>query len=141
MVALADLALATPSELVTLADISGRQSISLAYLEQLFAKLRRAGLVESARGPGGGYRLAKLAKDIRVSDVLEAVDEPMEAMAIGTGIGASSGTRAQSLTNRLWEGLSAQVYVFLHKICLSDIIGNQLTPCPAVPSILRVIDE
>ncbi len=141
MVALADLALATSSELVSLADISNRQHISLAYLEQLFAKLRRAGLVEAERGPGGGYRLAKRAEDIRVSDVLEAVDEPMEALAIGSGNGASSGTRAQSLTNRLWEGLSAQVYVFLHKTCLADIIRNQLTPCPAVPNILRIVDD
>ncbi|MEM9903387.1 MAG: Rrf2 family transcriptional regulator, partial [Pseudomonadota bacterium] len=116
MVALVDLALA-PREgdkagLVTLADVSQRQSISLHYLEQLFVRLRRAGLVDSVRGPGGGYRLARPATQIRVTEVLEAVDETVSALHKGAGAkGAQSGSKAQSLTNRLWEGLSAHVYV------------------------------
>lgn len=146
MVALADLALAqtkTPTDaLITLADISQRQDISLPYLEQLFVKLRRASLVESVRGPGGGYRLARSPEQIRVSEVLEAVDETVSALHKGAGVkGALSGSRAQSLTNRLWEGLSAHVYVFLHQTRLSDVIGNEMAPCPAVPSILEVADE
>lgn len=142
MVALADLALAQGDGLVSLAEISRRQDISLPYLEQLFVKLRRAGLVESVRGPGGGYRLARSAAEIRISEVLEAVDETVSAMHTGAGAtGGVSGSRAQSLTNRLWEGLSAHVYVFLHQTRLSDVIGNALKPCPAVPSLFRVVDD
>ena len=80
MVALTDLALANPGQLVTLSEISTKQSISLTYLEQLFVKLRKAGLVDSVRGPGGGYRLAKSPDAIRVSEILEAVDETVSAL-------------------------------------------------------------
>ncbi|WP_166415666.1 Fe-S cluster assembly transcriptional regulator IscR [Cochlodiniinecator piscidefendens] len=142
MVALADLALQPKENLISLSEISKRQDISLPYLEQLFVKLRRAELVESVRGPGGGYRLARSASEIRVVDVLGAVDETVSAMHTGAGAsGAISGSRAQSLTNRLWEGLSAQVYVFLHQTRLSDVVKNELTPCPAIPSIFEVVDE
>ncbi|QYK40386.1 MAG: Rrf2 family transcriptional regulator [Paracoccaceae bacterium] len=142
MVALADLALAGQDDLVSLAAVSKRQDISLPYLEQLFVKLRRAGLVEAVRGPGGGYRLARSADAIRVSEVMEAVEETVDAMHTGAGAsGGLSGTRAQSMTNRLWEGLSAQVYVFLHQTRLSDVVQNKMTPCPAVPSLFRVVDE
>lgn len=142
MVALADLATVRDDQLTSLAAISKRQDISLPYLEQLFVKLRRAGLVESARGPGGGYRLARSPDAIRVSEVLGAVDETVSALHTGAGAsGGVSGSRAQSLTNRLWEGLSAHVYVFLHQTRLSDIIQNELQPCPAVPVLLHVVDE
>lgn len=142
MVALADLAMMPDGELTSLGEIAKRQSISLPYLEQLFVKLRRGGLVESVRGPGGGYRLARQPADIRVSDVLEAVDETVSAMEAGAGAsGGASGSRAQSMTNRLWEGLSAHVYVFLHQTSLSDIVANGLSPCPAVPALLEVVDE
>ncbi|MEO0389921.1 MAG: Rrf2 family transcriptional regulator [Pseudomonadota bacterium] len=142
MVALADLALQPDASLVSLGDIAERQDISLPYLEQLFVKLRRADLVTSVRGPGGGYRLARPASEIRVVDVLSAVDETVDAMHKGAGAsGGASGSRAQSLTNRLWEGLSAHVYVFLHQTRLSDVVGNDLAPCPAVPSLFAVVDE
>ena len=142
MVALADLALQPPGALSSLSDISKRQDISLPYLEQLFVKLRRAELVESVRGPGGGYRLARPPAEIRVADVLAAVDETVNALYTGAGAsGGASGSRAQSMTNRLWEGLSAHVYVFLHQARLSDVVQNDLTPCPAVPSILHVVDD
>jgi Rrf2 family iron-sulfur cluster assembly transcriptional regulator len=142
MVALADIALQPGDALVTLGDIAERQSISLPYLEQLFVKLRRAQLVASVRGPGGGYRLARPASEIRVVDILAAVDETVDAMHKGAGAsGGSSGSRAQSLTNRLWEGLSAHVYVFLHQTRLSDVISNELVPCPAVPTLFSVVDE
>ena len=96
MVALVDLAVQEHDALVSLAEISERQDISLPYLEQLFVKLRRAGLVESVRGPGGGYRLARLPSKIRVVDVLAAVDETVSAMHTGAGVtGGASGTRAQ----------------------------------------------
>ena len=142
MVALADIALQPDGTLASLADISKRQDISLPYLEQLFVKLRRAGLVDSVRGPGGGYRLARSTSDIRVVEVLEAVDETVSAMHTGAGAsGGLSGSKAQSMTNRLWEGLSAHVYVFLHQARLSDAIGNDLTPCPAVPNLFELVDE
>ena len=142
MVALADLALQPPGELVTLGELSRRQEISLPYLEQLFVKLRRDGLVDSVRGPGGGYRLARPASEIRVAEILGAVDETVSAMHKGAGVsGGASGSRAQSLTNRLWEGLSAHVYVFLHQTRLSDVTGNGLAPCPAVPTLFHVVDE
>jgi len=142
MVALADIALSAQDGLVSLGEIADRQSISLPYLEQLFVKLRRAELVTSVRGPGGGYRLARPASEIRVVDVLSAVDETVDAMHKGAGAsGGASGSRAQSLTNRLWEGLSAHVYVFLHQTRLSDVIENDLAPCPAVPTLFAVVDE
>jgi Rrf2 family iron-sulfur cluster assembly transcriptional regulator len=142
MVAMAHLAESPRTKLVTLSEIAERQSISLTYLEQLFVKLRRADLVDSVRGPGGGYRLSRSPDAIRVSDILQAVDETVSAMHIGAGAsGAKSGSRAQSMTNRLWEGLSAHVYVFLHQTRLSDVVTNQLTPCPAVPTLFTVVDE
>lgn len=142
VVALADLALTPESELLSLSEISRRQDISLPYLEQLFVKLRRAGLVESVRGPGGGYRLARPASQVRISEILGAVDETVSAMHTGAGAsGGVSGSKAQSLSNRLWEGLSAHVYVFLHQTRLSDVTGNDLAPCPAVPALLQVVDD
>jgi Rrf2 family iron-sulfur cluster assembly transcriptional regulator len=146
MVALADLALAEAGaggeDLKSLAAVAKRQDISLPYLEQLFVKLRRAGLVEAVRGPGGGYRLARSPDAIRISEVMQAVEETVDALHTGAGAsGGASGTRAQLLTNRLWEGLSAQVYVFLHQTRLSDVVRNEMHPCPAVPDLFRVVDE
>jgi Rrf2 family iron-sulfur cluster assembly transcriptional regulator len=142
MVALVDIALQPADALVTLGGISQRQNISLPYLEQLFVKLRRAELVDSVRGPGGGYRLARPPAQIRIVDILTAVDETVDAMRKGAGAsGGSSGSRAQSLSNRLWESLSAHVYVFLHQTRLSDLIDNELAPCPAVPTLLAVVDQ
>ncbi len=142
VVALADLADQPSDHLVSLGEISKRQDLSLAYLEQLFVKLRRANLVESVRGPGGGYRLARAPEDIRISEVLEAVDETVSALHTGAGAtGGMSGSKAQSMANRLWESLSAHVYVFLHQTRLSDVITNDLKPCPAVPTLFTVVDE
>ncbi|WP_297772260.1 Rrf2 family transcriptional regulator [uncultured Roseovarius sp.] len=142
MVALVDIALQPQGTVITLGDVSRRQDISLPYLEQLFVKLRRADLVASVRGPGGGYRLTRPASEIRVADILAAVDETIDALHKGAGAsGGASGSRAQSMANRLWEGLSAQVYVFLHQTRLSDVAGNSLAPCPAVPHLFSVVDE
>ncbi|AUH33889.1 Rrf2 family transcriptional regulator [Paracoccus tegillarcae] len=142
IIALTDLAIAKPDQLTSLAEIAERQDISLAYLEQLFVRLRRAGLVDSVRGPGGGYKLGRTPETIRVAEILEAVDETVSAMHIGAGAsGGISGSRAQTLSNRLWESLSAHVYVFLHNHTLADVAKNQLLPCPALPQILNVVDE
>ena len=142
IIALTDLAIARQDEMTSLAEISKRQDISLPYLEQLFVRLRRSGLVTSVRGPGGGYRLARAAETIRIAEVLEAVDETVSAMHVGAGAsGGVSGSRAQTLSNRLWESLSAHVYVFLHQTRLSDVVDNTLAPCPAVPTIFSVVDD
>ena len=142
MVAMADLAALQAGKHMPLSELSKRQNISLAYLEQLFVKLRRGGLVESVRGPGGGYALARPAAEIRVSDILGAVDETVSAMEAGAGAsGGASGTRGRSMASRWWEGVSAHVYVFLHQTRLADVVGNDLTPCPAVPNLLTVVDE
>jgi Rrf2 family iron-sulfur cluster assembly transcriptional regulator len=86
--------------------------------------------------------LAKSPAEIRVSDILGAVDETVSAMHTGAGAsGAASGSKAQSLTNRLWEGMSAHVYVFLHQTRLSDIVQNELAPCPAVPELFEIVDD
>ena len=142
MVALVDLAQQGPEALARLAELAERQNLSLPYLEQLFVKLRRAGLVTSVRGPGGGYRLARPPTEIRVVDVFDAVDETVSALRAGAAAsGGNTGTRAQSMSNRLWESLSAHVYVFLHQTRLSDVAGNAMAPCPAVPQLLAVVDE
>lgn len=142
MIALTDLAQQEGGRLVALSEISERQDISLAYLEQLFVKLRRADIVESVRGPGGGYRLARPAEKIRIAEILSAVDETMDALSRGAGAtGAATGTEVAKLTDKLWEQLSAHVYVFLHQTRLSDIAGDQMAPCPAVPALLQMVDE
>jgi len=142
MIALTDLAAQGPDRLVSLSEISERQDISLAYLEQLFVKLRRAEIVDSVRGPGGGYRMGRPIEQIRISEILAAVDETMDALSRGAGAsGASKGTPEQALADRLWEQLSANVYVFLHQTRLCDVVRNQLAPCPAVPAFVDVVDE
>lgn len=142
MIALTDLAAQGPERLVSLAEIAERQDISLAYLEQLFVKLRRAEIVESVRGPGGGYRLARPIDTIRIAEILAAVDETMDALTRGAGAsGGAGGTREQILADKLWEQLSANVYVFLHQTRLGDVVGNQLAPCPAVPAFVEMVDD
>lgn len=142
MIALTDLANRPDHRLVSLSEIAERQDISLAYLEQLFVKLRRAEIVESVRGPGGGYRLARPVEQIRVSEILAAVDETMDALRRGAGAsGAVGGTPEQDLADKLWEQLSANVYVMLHQTRLGDVVGDHLAPCPAVPSFVAVVDE
>jgi Rrf2 family transcriptional regulator, iron-sulfur cluster assembly transcription factor len=142
MIALTDLAAQGPDRLVSLSEIAERQDISLAYLEQLFVKLRRAEIVESVRGPGGGYRLARPVGEIRISEILAAVDETMDALSRGAGAsGGAGGTPEQVLADKLWERLSANVYVMLHQTRLGDVVRNQLAPCPAVPAFVAVVDE
>ncbi len=132
-----------PDDLVSLAAISKRQDISLPYLEQLFVKLRRAGLVEAVRGPGGGYKLARSPDAIRVSEMLEAVDETVERAAHGgRGDGRRFGhPRAIADQPAVGGACRRSVYVFLHQTRLSDVIRNEMQPCPAVPALFRVVDE
>lgn len=128
--------------LATLSEISERQDISLAYLEQLFSKLRRQGLVVSVRGPGGGYRLAKSAAETRVSEIMAAVDETLDAASCSSKIGQGcGGSREACLTHDLWGQLSAQVYLFLHGVTLEDVIEKRLAPCNALPSFSALLEE
>ena len=121
--AMLDLALHYSDGPITLADISGRQGISLSYLEQLFSKLRKHGLVDSARGPGGGYRLSRPANEIAVVEVITAVDEKVDATRCG-GKGNCQGEE-RCLTHELWTDLSNQIYDFLNNIHLGDLVERR----------------
>lgn len=110
---------------VSLAEIAQAQSLSLAYLEQLFGPLRRAGLVASARGPGGGYSLARGAGQISVSEIVNAVDEPIQATRCEEGgPGCMAGQRC--LTHELWAELGNQIRLFLEGMTLADVIGGRV---------------
>ncbi|MGI9229853.1 MAG: Fe-S cluster assembly transcriptional regulator IscR [Gammaproteobacteria bacterium] len=121
--AMLDLALHHEQGPINLADIAARQDISLSYLEQLFSRLRKQGLVSSARGPGGGYRLDKALDDISVADVIRAVDETVDATRCG-GSKNCQGDEA-CLTHDLWEQLSDQITGFLSAISLSSLVERQ----------------
>ena len=112
---------------VSLAEIAERQEISLSYLEQLFAKLRRGGLVASARGPGGGYRLSRPASELRVADIILAVNEPISATRCKTGSPKGcTGTTSRCLTHDLWEELGRQIHVFLSSVSLADVVERRV---------------
>lgn len=144
--ALADIALqgAMPGRsdalLVSLSEVAERQQISLSYLEQLFVRLRRAGLVESVRGPGGGYRLARPSREISIAEIMTAVDERLNAMANCGESDGCGGSQALCLTHSLWEQLSAHVHVFLARTTLADVVGDKMIPCPAVPDFSALVD-
>ena len=121
--AMLDLALHQGQGAITLAGISRRQGISLSYLEQLFSRLRRCGLVDSTRGPGGGYRLSRDAARIAVADVITAVDEKVDATKCG-GLGNCQG-EVRCLTHDLWEDLSGQIYGFLKGISLATLVERR----------------
>ncbi len=129
MVDLAQFAAAGP---VALAEVAERQEISLSYLEQLFAKLRRAGLVTSVRGPGGGYKLAQAAEDIRISDVILAVDEPIRTTGCKPGTAAGCIRRtSRCMTHDLWEVLGHQIHSYLNSVSLADVCAGRVYAQPA----------
>jgi Rrf2 family iron-sulfur cluster assembly transcriptional regulator len=109
---------------VTLAGVSDRQKISLSYLEQLFGKLRRAGLVESVRGPGGGYRLARPADAVSVADVITAVDEPIDATKCG-GQENCKDDGKRCMTHELWSNLNAHIFAYLRSVSLAQLVASQ----------------
>lgn len=121
--AMLDLALHAKSGPVSLADISGRQGISQSYLEQLFSRLRKQGLVDGTRGPGGGYQLGKQTVDISVADVIDAVDESVDATKCG-GERNCQGTQ-RCLTHDLWEDLSGQIRNFLDDVSFEQLIERR----------------
>jgi Rrf2 family iron-sulfur cluster assembly transcriptional regulator len=135
-----DGAASTGTRGVTLADIAARQQISLGYLEQLFARLRRCELVNSARGPGGGYRLARTAEDTCVADILRAVEEPMHAVRCGgAAAGGCMAGGEKCLTHDLWDALGRTIDDFLTGVTLADIVHRRVggqTRAPAQPAFV-----
>ena len=123
--AMIDLALRQSNGPVTLAAISQRQQISLSYLEQLFGKLRRHELVESTRGPGGGYTLARKAADITVADIILSVDEPIDATQCG-GKENCLGEGGRCMTHELWASLNTRMVEFLDSVTLQKLVDDQL---------------
>ena len=123
--AMIDLGLRQSSGPVTLAAISQRQQISLSYLEQLFGKLRRNDLVESTRGPGGGYTLARQAADITVADIIVSVDEPMDATQCA-GKENCMGEGSRCMTHDLWASLNLRMVEFLSSVTLQKLVDDQL---------------
>ena len=121
--AMLDLALHGTDRPVSLADISGRQDISLSYLEQLFAKLRRNDLVSSVRGPGGGYRLSRGGDEIFVAEIIDAVNETVDATGCGGTADCQQGEVC--LTHHLWCDLSEQIHNFLSGISLSQLVERR----------------
>lgn len=122
--AMIDLALREQSGPVALAAISNRQEISLSYLEQLFSRLRRQGLVESTRGPGGGYTLGRKADDITVADIVTAVDEPLDMVGNEAGISSGAATGGP-VTQNLWASLNDAMLKHMGRISLKSLVDEQ----------------
>lgn len=127
VMAMADLAHHSSGRPVALAEVADRQEISLSYLEQLFGRLRRSGLVNSVRGPGGGYMLARQASEMRIADIILAVDEPIKATRCtpGSPTGCHS-HKGRCLTHDLWEELGNQIYLYLSSVTLADVCERRI---------------
>lgn len=126
--AMIDLALRQQGGPVPLAAISERQNISLSYLEQLFGRLRRHELVDSMRGPGGGYLLARLAREVTVADIIFAVDEPLDATDCGGKQDCNRGTdgrKGKCMTHELWSTLNRKMVEYLDSVSLQDLADQQ----------------
>lgn len=127
VMAMVDLASHSKGRPIALAEIAERQEISLSYLEQLFAKLRRGGLVRSVRGPGGGYLLAHEIGQIRVSDIILAVDEPIRATRCAPGSPSGCRTnKSRCLTHDLWEELGNQIHLYLSAVTIADVVNRRV---------------
>ena len=124
--AMIDLALRQSGGPVTLAAISQRQQISLSYLEQLFGKLRRHELVESTRGPGGGYTLARKAGDITVADIVVSVDEQLDATSCGGKANCMGENNGPCMTHDLWTSLNDRMLDFLRSVSLQKLVDEQI---------------
>lgn len=142
--AMIDLALRQNSGPITLSTVSERQNISLSYLEQLFGKLRRHELVESIRGPGGGYILARFAREITIADIIFAVDEPLDATSCGNKSECSSGKdghlSGKCMTHDLWTNLNRKMVDYLDSVTLQDLVDQQrmrqLNQAPQTSSVM-----
>jgi len=121
--AMIDVAMHSTKGPATLAGVSERQKISLSYLEQLFGKLRRHGLVDSVRGPGGGYNLGRAPELVAVADIIMAVDEPIDATQCGGRENCLDDRRC--MTHELWAGLNAHIFSFLRSVTLAELVRQQ----------------
>jgi Rrf2 family iron-sulfur cluster assembly transcriptional regulator len=128
VMAMTDLARRQADRAVSLADIAERQEISLSYLEQLFARLRRSGLVVSARGPGGGYRLSRDAEDVSIAEIVLAVDEPLHATRCGDRhkAGGCMAKGERCLTHDLWDEMGRKIHDYLQSVSLADVVLGRL---------------
>ena len=127
VMAMVDLASHSRGNPVALSDIAERQEISLSYLEQLFGKLRKGGLVKSVRGPGGGYLLARPVGQTRISDIILAVDEPIQTTRCEAGSPAGChNNKGRCLTHDLWEELGNQIYLYLSSVSLADVCERRV---------------
>ena len=127
VMAMVDLARQSKGGPVALADIALRQDISLSYLEQLFGKLRKGSQVKSVRGPGGGYLLARSATDMKISDIIMAVDEPIQTTRCTPGSPTGCRTdNARCLTHDLWSELGNQIFLFLSSVSLADVVHERV---------------
>ncbi len=134
VMAMVDLAQQSDGRPIALADVAHRQEISLSYLEQLFAKLRRHGLVKSVRGPGGGYLFSLPVEETRISDIIMAVDEPIRATRCTPG--SPEGCRANKercSTHDLWDALGNHIYMFLSAISIAEVCENRIDSGDAAP--------
>jgi len=127
VMAMVDLAANSAGEPVALADIAERQEISLSYLEQLFARLRKGGLVKSVRGPGGGYLLASPSDATPIADIILAVDEPIRTTRCANGTPQGCRTnRSRCLTHDLWEELGNHIHSYLSSVTIADVIAKRI---------------
>lgn len=127
VMAMVDIAANSDGRPIALADVAERQEISLSYLEQLFGKLRRGGLVKSVRGPGGGYLLAHTAGETRIADIILAVDEPIKAVRCTPGSPAGCRiNKTRCLTHDLWEELGNKIYLYLNSVSLADVVEKRV---------------
>jgi Rrf2 family iron-sulfur cluster assembly transcriptional regulator len=136
--AMLDLAMHQDQGPIALADIAQRQGISLSYLEQLFAKLRRRSLVNSVRGPGGGYNLARRAADIAVADVIAAVDESVDTTRCGGAHNCQND--GPCLTHDLWQDLSLRIYDYLSRISLQQLVDRRDESAKRMAATCTAID-
>ena len=136
LIAMAYIARKDINSKVSVAEIANNLSISQTYLEQLFMKLRKANLVKASRGASGGFSLNCCSKDIRIHDIMEAVDENFAVVSNENRFEAKVSPQPfeQVLTEKFWEQFSSQVYLFLHNISLEDVASDSMEPCQAVSS-------
>ena len=126
VMAMVDMAAHNTGKPIALSDVAERQEISLSYLEQLFGKLRRGGLVKSVRGPGGGYLLAHAAADTRIADIILSVDEPLKVTRCSPGSPGCTSKNSRCLTHDLWQELGNKIRLYLDSVSLEDVIDDRI---------------
>lgn len=127
VMAMVELARYTPGTPVALSEIAGSQEITLPYLEQIFSRLKNSGLVQSVRGPGGGYMLARDAGGISIADIVEAADESLKMTRCEAHETGCMSTKTRCMTHHLWEGLEKHIHQYLGAISLADVLAGEVS--------------